>query len=107
MALTQQDILKITEEIVRSLSGAGKPAEPAPSAPAPAAAPAQGGCTGRWLCATAEEAVQNAKTAQHVLADSTLEMRAELIEAMRKAAIDNAEPLARLANKQDGCQGTF
>lgn len=102
MALTQQDILKITEEIVRSLSGAGKPAEPAPSAPAPAAAPAQGGCTGRWLCDTAEEAVQNAKTAQHVLADSTLEMRAELIEAMRKAAIDNAEPLARLAHEETG-----
>ena len=57
MALTQQDILKITEEIVRSLSGALKadaPATPDRSAPA---AP---GCTGRWLCDTAEEAVQNA-----------------------------------------------
>ena len=99
MALTQQDILKITEEIVRSLSGALKadaPATPERSAPA---AP---GCTGRWLCDTAEEAVQNAKTAQQALADATLEKRDELIAAMRKAAIDNAEALAKLANEETG-----
>jgi propionaldehyde dehydrogenase len=98
MALTQQDILKITEEIVKSLSGALQADAPA----TPAAAPAAMGCTGRWLCDTAEEAVGNAKAAQQLLADSTLEKRAELIDAMRKAAIENAEHLAKLANEETG-----
>ena len=97
MALTQQDILKITEEIVKNLSGALKA-----DAPTPAAAPGAAGCTGRWLCDTAEEAVQNAKAAQQKLADSTLEKRAELIEAMRKTAIENAEYLAKMANEETG-----
>jgi len=101
MALTEQEIRQITDEIVKTLSGALKPAA-SPAAPAPKAAPAASGCTGRWLCDTAEEAIANAKAAQHKLADSTLELRGELIAAMRKAAIDNAEPLARLANEETG-----
>lgn len=99
MALTQQDILKITEEIVKNLSGAPERAN-ARRACRPDRRPA--GCTGRWLCDTAEEAVQNAKLAQQQLADSTLEKRGELIEAMRKAAIDNAEMLARMAHEETG-----
>ena len=100
MALTEQEIRQITDEIVKTLSGALKPAA-SPAAPAPKAAPAAG-CTGRWLCDTAEEAIANAKAAQHKLAECTLELRGELIAAMRKAAIDNAEPLARLANEETG-----
>ena len=92
MALTEQQIRQITEEIVRSLSGGAKPqAAPAPAAP-----------SGRWLCDTAEEAVQNAKAAQAKLADMTLEKRGELVAAMRKAGVDNAESLARLANEETG-----
>jgi len=97
MALTEQDIRQITDEIVRSLSGALKV-----TAQSPAPAAAQGGCTGRWLCDTAEEAIGNAKRAQEKLADTTLEKRGELIEAMRKAAIENAEYLAKLANEETG-----
>ena len=96
MALTEQEIRKITDEIVRSLSGALKAASPNP-APAP-----RDGFTGRWLCDTAEEAIENAKRAQMELANSTLEKRGELIEAMRKAAIQHAEPLARLAHEETG-----
>ena len=44
----------------------------------------------------------NAKAAQKQLAEMTLEKRGELIAAMRKAAIDNAEPLARLAHEETG-----
>ncbi|MEA5145029.1 MAG: aldehyde dehydrogenase family protein, partial [Candidatus Limiplasma sp.] len=95
MALTEQDIKKITDEIVRTLTaGLG--------AAAPAATAAPGGGTGRWLCDTAAEAVANAKAAQEQLADMTLEARGELIAAMRKAAIDNAEPLAKLAKEETG-----
>ena len=98
MALTEQEIRQITDEIVRTLSGTLKPAA---TPTAPKAAPAAG-CTGRWLCDTAEEAIANAKAAQQKLAEGTLELRGELIAAMRKAAIDNAEPLARLANEETG-----
>ena len=96
MALTEQQIRQITDEIVRSLSGSIR-AETA--APAPKPQPAE---SGRWLCDTAEEAVQNAKAAQAKLADMTLEKRGELIAAMRKAGIDNAEYLARLAHEETG-----
>ena len=82
MALTEQQIRQITDEIVRSLTQSMK-------TDAPAAAPRQeGGCTGRWLCDTAEEAVANAKAAQAKLAEMTLEKRGELIAAMRKAGAD-------------------
>ena len=96
MALTEQDIRQITDEIVRSLSGALKTATPEP---APAA---QSGVPGRWLCDTAQEAISSAKRAQEQLAGMTLEKRGEMIEAMRKAAIDNAEPLAKMANEETG-----
>ena len=95
MAMTEQQIRAITEEIVRRLAGE--------QGIAPAAAPrAASGGTGRWLCDTAEEAIENAKAAQKELADMTLEKRGELIAAMRKAGIDNAEYLARLANEETG-----
>ncbi len=94
MPLTQQEILRITDEIVRSLTGA---VNPSASSPAP-----RDGYTGRWLCDTAEEAVGNAKRAQQALAETTLEKRGELIAAMREAAILNAEPLAKLAHEETG-----
>ena len=94
MPLTQQEIFQITDEIVRGLTGALKPSAPAPVP--------RDGYTGRWLCDTAEEAVQNAKRAQRALAEATLEKRAALIAAMREAAIQNAEPLARLAHEETG-----
>ncbi len=95
MALSEKDIRQITEEIVRSLSGALK--TDAPVSPArPLGGPR------RWLCDTAEEAIENARLAQAELAEMSLEKRGELIDAMRKVSIDNAEPLARLANEETG-----
>lgn len=96
MALTEQEIRQITEDIVKSLSGALKASSPPLSPVSP------GGSTGRWLCDSAQEAIQNAKRAQEKLAESSLEKRGELIEAMRKAAIDNAEYLAKLAHEETG-----
>ena len=91
MALTEQQIRQITDEIVRSLSGSIKTEAAEPCVQ-------QDGCTGRWLCDTAAEAVSNAKAAQAQLAEMTLEKRGELVAAMRKAGIENAEYLARLAH---------
>lgn len=96
MALTEQEIRRITDEIVRSLSGALKAAS---ANPAPAARERG---TGRWLCDTAQEAIENARRAQRELADLTLEKRGALIAAMRKAAAEHAEPLAKLANEETG-----
>ena len=96
MALTEQDIRQITDEIVRSLSGTLKASSPNP------APVANAGRSGRWLCDTAEEAIQNAKHAQEILSETTLEKRGEYIDAMRKAAIENAEYLAKLANEETG-----
>lgn len=99
MALTEQQIRQITEEIVRSLSG-NMQMDKAPTVSKETVAPA--GYTGKWLCDTAEEAVANAKYAQAQLAEMSLEKRSELIAAMRKIGIENAEYLARLANEETG-----
>ena len=96
MALTKEELQRLTDEIVRSL--AGKVDVSHLGVPAAAAA----GSSGRWLCDTAEEAVANAKAAQAQLMDMTLDQRADLIAAMRKAGIEHAEPLARLAHEETG-----
>ncbi len=100
MAMTEQQIRQITEDIVRELSGKLhiNPANASTSANPVHIA----GATSRWLCDTAEEAVSNAKAAQKQLAEMSLEQRGALIAAMRKAGIDNAEYLAKLANEETG-----
>jgi acyl-CoA reductase-like NAD-dependent aldehyde dehydrogenase len=58
--------------------------------------------SGNWLCDTANEAIANAKAAQKQLSKMTLQARGKLIDAMRKASLDNAEYLAKLANEETG-----
>ncbi len=101
MALSEQQITQLTEEIVQSLSGI-RPQSSLLSADSrlPADAPAQ--APGEWLCDTAQQAVANARLAQQQLSDMTLEKRSGLIGAMREAAIANAEYLARLAHEETG-----
>lgn len=84
MALSNEEIRRIAEDITRSLN-AGTPCH-----------------SSNWLCATAEEAVANAKAAQQVLADMSLQKRGEIIDAMRKAGRDNAEKLAIMARDETG-----
>ena len=88
MEMTQDQISKIVAETLKALN--------APAGAASSFSPS------RWLCDTAEEAVETAKKAYRQLADMTLEKRGELIAAMRKAALDNAEYLAKLANEETG-----
>ena len=101
MALSEQQIRQLTEEIVQSLSGI-RPLSPLLSADSrlPADAPAQ--ASGEWLCDTAQQAVANARLAQQQLSDMMLEKRGGLIGAMREAAIASAEYLARLAHEETG-----
>ena len=96
MALTEQEIRK------NHRRDRAQPVRRAEGGLAQFRTRAQGRLYGRWLCDTAEEAIANAKRAQEKLADSTLEKRAELVEAMRKAAIENAEYLAKVASEETG-----
>ena len=98
--MTEQQIQQIVEEVLRSLPKQTESSAQLKTWQSPA--PARSGGSGRWLCDTVEEAVANAKASQKQLAEMTLEKRGELIAAMRKAAIENAEPLARLAHEETG-----
>ncbi len=50
----------------------------------------------------AQQAIAAAKRAQKELAQMSLEKRGQIIAAMRKASIENAEYLAKLANEETG-----
>jgi propionaldehyde dehydrogenase len=86
MEMTKEQITKIVTETLKTLN-------------------VSGGSTftpSRWLCDSAEEAIATAKSSQRQLVDMTLEKRGQLIAAMRKASIDNAEYLAKLAHEETG-----
>ena len=57
---------------------------------------------GGWMFEDANDAIAAAKNAQKILQEMTIEKREELIAAMRKAALDNNEYLARLAHEETG-----
>lgn len=95
MAMTEQQIRQITDDIVRELRINS-------SASTAQFSYANQGGTERWLCETVEEAVQNAKAVQKKFAEMPLEKRGEIIAAMRKTAIENAEYMAKLANEETG-----
>ncbi len=98
--MTEQQIQQIVEEVLRSLPKQAERAESPTLKTWQTSARTEG--SGNWLCDTVEEAVANAKASQIQLAAMTLEKRGELIAAMRKAAIDNAELLARMAHEETG-----
>ena len=97
MALSEQEIKQLTDEIVRKLSGI-RPRMDDPADGRAAVKPEENG----WLWDTADQAVRAAKAAQAQLAALTLEKRGELISAMRKTAVENAEHLARMAHEETG-----
>lgn len=55
-----------------------------------------------WLCDTAQEAVESAKASQAQLMEMSLEQRGRLIDAMRRAAMENLRYLSELANRETG-----
>lgn len=97
MSLSEQQIRDIVNQTMADLNcGGASYSQPsyAPSAPWQA---------GRWLCDTAEEAIENAKASQKILQHKTsLEERGRLIEAMRQAARANAKHLAEAAHNETG-----
>ena len=99
MVLTEEQIRTVTEDIVRSLLGSDSGAPDNKPVSIFAVSPRPGG---RWLCDTMPEAIENAKASQKQFMEMSLEKRGELITAMRKAAVDNAELLARYAHEDTG-----
>lgn len=89
MSLQLSEIQRIVEEVVKEVvaSGAFNPSETVKR---------------EWLCDTVDCAVENAKAAQKKLMELSLEQRGKIIEAMRKAALDNAKALAVMATEETG-----
>lgn len=82
MELTEREIRLVIEETVKRI--VGKNAD---------------GC---WLCDTAEQAITSAKAGQAELMKLSLEKRGKLIEAMRRAAMQNVTYLSELAHSETG-----
>ena len=109
--LNEEQIKSIVEETLRKMSGsscncAGSSSPSAGSVyagnPTFTGSGIFSASSGRWMCETAEEAIENAKSAQFELMKMSLAQRGRLIEAMRKAAIDNARYLAEKAHEETG-----
>jgi propionaldehyde dehydrogenase len=85
--MTKEEIEKIAAQVAAKLGQA-----------------AAGGAAGGngWLFDTVDDAVAQAVSAQRQLCKMTLEERGRLIEAMRRAARDNAVKLAEMAHNETG-----
>jgi len=84
--MDRTDIEKIVEEVMKKISPAGTPV-PSPDIAGP-------------LFETMEEAVAASQKAQKFFQDQGLEKRKEIISAIRKIALANAEILARAAQEE-------
>ncbi|MFH0801061.1 MAG: aldehyde dehydrogenase family protein [bacterium] len=89
MEIKKEEVSRIVEEVVRQfhLNGGAVKKSSSPS---------------RGLFDTVDEAVEMASLAQRELMKLSLEKRGEIIEAMRRAAEDNARELAELAVSETG-----
>ena len=88
MSLTEQQVRQIVEDTVKNIAGA------------PMTTEATAG--GKWLCDTMEEAIASAKAAQQQLIAMPLDKRGKLIDAMRRAAMENVQYLSELAHNETG-----
>lgn len=95
MAFTDEQIRAIIKETVSKIitqEGITDPGASVGAAQAPST----------WLCEDAYQAVEAAKAAQAQLAKMTMAARGKLIDAMRQAALKNAEHLAEMAHNETG-----
>ncbi|HXT01801.1 MAG TPA: aldehyde dehydrogenase family protein [Elusimicrobiota bacterium] len=97
--MQSEEIARVIAEVLKRLEKEelGSVVTASPSAPVSSAGAGDG-----VLFPTVDEAVQAAKRAQAVFQDQGLELRREVIRAMRKAAIANAERLAKMAREETG-----
>ncbi len=95
MEITPEQVGKLVEEVVKrvksELDGKGN-SSISPSSPS----------SSDGIFSTIDEAIPHAEKSQAALLALGIEKRKELIAAMRKAAIENAEYLAEMAHKETG-----
>jgi aldehyde dehydrogenase len=99
LSVGERRIAEIVQRVVADLRPAGQPA-PAKTAASAEPVAAFGGQDGVY--ADIDAAIDAAKAGQQRLADLPLERRATLIAAMRQAATENAQVLARSAWQETG-----
>ncbi len=94
MELKESHISRMVDDIARRVEMEMKYGKPTMGGPL------GGSATGIYN--TIDECVRKAEKARERLMDLSLEKRQELIDAMRKAILQNADPLARLAVDETG-----
>jgi aldehyde dehydrogenase len=99
LSLDERRIAEIVQQVVADLRVGGAP-QPGSSAPKPAPAAPTSGQGGVYR--DIDAAITAATAAQRRLADIPLERRSALIAAMRQAAAENAQVLARAAWSETG-----
>jgi acyl-CoA reductase-like NAD-dependent aldehyde dehydrogenase len=95
-----EEIARIVAEVLKKLDNAEGIASAPSAKPCPSSAGGSGACD--VLHGSVDAAVQTAKRAQELFQEQGLELRREVIRAMRKAAIANAEAWAKLAREETG-----
>ena len=103
LSLDEKRIAEIVQQVVTGLREAGTDQPPSPVAAPPspsAAAQTLGGQEGVYPDINA--AIAAAATAQQRLGDIPLERRSAIIDAMRRAAVESAQVLARSAWQETG-----
>ncbi len=91
MELKEEEIQALVQEILKRV----EPRIPAQESPSPKTFPGP-------VYPSVQEAVSAAKAAQKVFQDLGLDLRKSIVNAMRQAARDQAEPLAKLAHEETG-----
>ena len=90
MQLTENEIQSLVREVLKRLGDVSVNPAPEPVS----SVPADG-----VVCSSVDQAVHRAKKAQAIFQELGLEQRRNIIDAMRKAGVENATVLAKMANE--------
>jgi propionaldehyde dehydrogenase len=97
MQLEEREVQSLVQEILKRLGSSSPVAQSSPSAQPPPA-PVQDGV----IHSSVGSAVETARKAQGIFQEMGLEARRKVIDSMRKAGLENAESLAKLAHEETG-----
>ena len=98
--MQQDEIARVVGEVLKRLEAQGELSAVVDDKPAPAS---QGlSCSGGVEHSSVDSAVATARRAQEVFHKQGLEVRRQIIKAMRKVSIANAERMARMAREETG-----
>ncbi len=102
MQLQEEEIQLLVKEVLRRVENASPGALIAPADTPGACASSDSSKVSDAIHSSVDSAVQAAKKSQIVFQDLGLDLRKKIIDAIRKAGYDHAEPLAKLAREETG-----